>query len=202
MLGMPYSLARPLLGLACLMLLAGCESSSRLGSLLPDSRLTQETLAAPPPLTPAPSSPVETSALPPPPGSGPGVWTQAPHASTGVGTAPGNLPASSNPPPRVATAPAPVLSRTSVTGSWTLSESTGTRCRITLSSASKLDLYAASTSGCQSKDLQKINAWELNGTEIILYEPGGAVNARLRQSGDQSFAGAAARSGAPLSLSK
>jgi hypothetical protein len=81
-------------------------------------------------------------------------------------------------------------------------ESAGNRCRITLSSAPKLDLYGAGTNGCKATELQRVNAWELSGSEVILYESGGAVVARLRQSGDGGFAGVSTRSGAPVSMSK
>jgi hypothetical protein len=73
---------------------------------------------------------------------------------------------------------------------------------VLLSSAPALDLYKASTSGCQSRELQRVSAWELRGEEVYLYEPGGAVAARLKQSGSQTFQGAAAKTGAPITLSK
>lgn len=204
-----------------LLLLAACESSTRLGSMLPGQSGRQQTLEPPPPLTPAPSSDVDTTTLAPPPGSAPpssgppggaappyypqSAPSAPPASSGGVGSAPGNFPAappqvpnSAPPAPSVATA-APT--RSSVTGNWQLSESAGTRCRLTLSSAPKLDLYGAGTSGCAAKELQRVNAWELSGSEIILYEAGGAVVARLR-GGGTSFAGASTRSGAPISIAK
>jgi hypothetical protein len=206
--------------------LGACESSSRLGSLLPDTgyRSAPAPQAAPAPLTPAPSSTVESSSLPPPPGASSAPIDPLPSAPQGgVATAPGapglgtpqtgldpqsglNPPAAPRAPaaPQVATAPAPVAApnRTSLVGNWSVAESSGSKCRITLSSAPKLDLYGAGTSGCQTKELQRVNAWELTGSEVILYEPGGGVVARLRQSGAQSYNGATAKSGAPVSLSK
>lgn len=104
--------------------------------------------------------------------------------------------ARSEPPPRPA---AP--SRTSVTGNWTAREASGGSCRVTLSSAPTLDLYKASSSGCQSRELQRISAWELRGDEVYLYEPGGGIAARLKQSGG-TFEGAAAKTGAPVTLTK
>lgn len=198
--------------------LAACESSSRLGSLLPDDtfrsapRVSEQ---APAPLTPAPAGDVESSSLPPPPGTAASSSLPVPGAAPGVGTAPGaqlnvggQLPAPGlrpgTPPAtsQVATAPVAVPSRTALVGNWAISEAAGNRCRITLSSASKLDLYGAATSGCQNKELQRVNAWELAGSEVILYEAGGGVVARLRQAGVQSYNGATAKSGAPVSLSK
>jgi|GEM_PF-657902 len=192
----------------CVLALAACESSTRLGSLLPDYGTAQRNSAItnPPPLTPAPSSEVESSSLPPPPGENAAGFPQTPApppaSSSSVGTAPGNLPS-----PQVstlpgATAPAPAApSRTGLTGNWSLAEAAGNRCKITLSSAPKLDLYGANTQGCQSKELQRINAWELNGSEVVLYEPGGTVAARLKQAGS-GYSGVSTRSGAPITLSK
>jgi hypothetical protein len=207
---------------ASLLGLAACESSTRLGSLLPGQTQARPVAsipqAAPAPLAPAPSTDVDTADLPPPPGAGglapatpPGLPAPAtpPTVSPGVGTAPGNLPPTPAQPapttPQVATAPVaapPPASRTSLTGSWSLTEGAGNRCRLTLSSAPKLDLYGAGTSGCQSRELQRVNAWELAGSEVILYEPGGGVVARLRSSGAGTYAGASARSGAPVSMTK
>ncbi|MGL5446392.1 MAG: AprI/Inh family metalloprotease inhibitor [Rhabdaerophilum sp.] len=200
--------------------LAACESSQRLGSFLPGSSVRAASPAAPAPLTAAPGSDASTEDLPPPPGSGgqvaalppPAVpaapapnFPQAPPTPAtpspgGVATAPGNLP-----PPRTApiapSAPAAAPTRTGVTGNWSLTEGAGNRCRLTLSSAPKLDLYGAGTTGCSARELQRVNAWELAGSEVILYEPGGAVVARLRQAGD-GYSGVSTRSGAPISMSK
>jgi hypothetical protein len=126
-----------------------------------------------------------------------------------IGQRPIDPPAEPRPPePRVASRPpdpAPAVpaapTRTSVTGNWTAREASGGSCRLTLSSAPTLDLYKASSSGCQSRELQRISAWELRGDEVYLYEPGGGIAARLKQSG-RGFEGAAAKTGAPISLSK
>lgn len=98
-------------------------------------------------------------------------------------------------------APASRPTQTSVTGNWTARDASGASCRVTLSSVAKLDLYGASSSGCANKDLQRITAWELRGDDVYLYEPGGAVAARLK-AGGRSLSGALAKSGAPLTLSK
>ncbi len=111
------------------------------------------------------------------------------------------------PPPRVASRPEPgpaapsAPTRTNVIGNWSAREASGSSCRVTLSSAPTLDLYKASSSGCQSRELQRISAWELRGDEVYLYEPGGGVAARLKQSG-RGFEGAAAKTGAPIALNK
>lgn len=250
------SKARVVMTLPVLLALGACESSSRLGSLMPGSsggyapppRVGSR--AAPSPLTPAPVGDVQTSdlsggsvassALPPPSGpstmppaspsmpprsgslSAPGNFGSAsapidpPPAPPSSPSAPaansqtyfpsgGNAAPAANPAtlPRVATAPsAPApTSRNAVIGNWSVSEAQGSSCRITLSSAPKLDLYGAGTTGCQTKELQRVNAWELSGSELLLYEPGGGVVARLRQGGS-GYSGATARTGAPVSISK
>lgn len=200
--------------------LAACESSQRLGSLLPGSNVRAASPAAPAPLTAAPGSDADTEELPPPPGTGGQVAALPPQAPApgfpqtpaapapgaapgGVATAPGNLPPPRTAPvaPTAPAAPAAAPTRTSVTGNWSLTEGAGNRCRLTLSSAPKLDLYGAGTAGCSARELQRVNAWELSGSEVILYEPGGAVVARLRQAGD-GYSGVSTRSGAPISMSK
>lgn len=234
--------------LPLLIALGACETSSRLGSLMPGSnvgsapRVSQR--GTPSPLTPAPVGEVYTSDL----GGGgasssslPPLSPSAPSAPSRAGglSAPGNLPAGGGSfgapidppaapaapptsgggtyfpagsapatppatPQRVASAPSGAgepSSRTSVIGNWSVSEAAGGSCRITLSSAPKLDLYGAGTSGCQGKELQRVNAWELSGSELLLYEPGGGVVARMRKSGN-GYAGATAKTGAPVSISK
>lgn len=200
-----------ILPLLALPLLAGCESSMRLppfGSPFGSSA----TQASPPPVQAAPAPqvqaaplapPVSQQALPPPPG------TQTAETLQG-----GQQPAFGEPPrqatlepPKTATAPKdegppPAPTRTGVTGNWSVTEASGGACRITLSSAPKLDLYGAGTSGCQSREMQRVTAWELRGDEVYLYESGGAVAARLRASGARRFDGALAKTGAPVSLAK
>ncbi len=111
------------------------------------------------------------------------------------------------PPPQVAARPETVPpssgapTRSSVTGSWTAREASGSNCKMTLSSTPTLDLYKASSSGCQSRELQRVSAWELRGDEVYLYEAGGGVAARLKQAG-RNFEGSAAKTGAPVSLQK
>ncbi|MGL5117223.1 MAG: AprI/Inh family metalloprotease inhibitor [Beijerinckiaceae bacterium] len=113
------------------------------------------------------------------------------------------------PPPQVAARPEPQPpsqpagppTRTAVTGNWTARDAAGGACRVTLSGTPTLDLYKASSSGCQTRELQRVSAWELRGDEVYLYETGGAIAARLRKSG-AGFGGAMTKSGAPVTLSK
>jgi len=97
---------------------------------------------------------------------------------------------------------APVSSRDGVIGGWTAREATGGSCRVQLSSASTLDLYRASASGCSNRDLQTVNAWDYRNGEVYLYQQGGAVVARLRAESRGSLNGAVTKSGAALTLSR
>ncbi|MGL4728182.1 MAG: AprI/Inh family metalloprotease inhibitor [Bosea sp. (in: a-proteobacteria)] len=96
----------------------------------------------------------------------------------------------------------PVSSRDGVIGGWTAREVTGGTCRVMLSSSPALDLYRASAGNCQNKEIQKVTAWDYRDGEVYLYQPGGAVAARLRVNDGASMSGAVARSGAGLSLSR
>ncbi len=48
----------------------------------------------------------------------------------------------------------------------------GSSCRVTLSSAPSAGPLQGVIIGCQSRELQRISAWELRGDEVYLYEPG------------------------------
>lgn len=93
------------------------------------------------------------------------------------------------------------VTRTSFVGSWNASEPGGGTCRVTLSSTPALDLYRASASGCSNQEIASVNAWDLRGSEIYLYQQGGAVAARL-QATPGNMTGAIAKSGAPLTMSR
>ncbi|HEX8167605.1 MAG TPA: AprI/Inh family metalloprotease inhibitor [Beijerinckiaceae bacterium] len=176
----------------CSALALGACGSSRMGGPGPIvSTAPVYNTPAPDPIEPgiaAPSGPVLSEPLPPP-GSGPVV------ADVPAMPAPAEPPAS--PPPQIALA-AP--SRSSVVGGWTAREASGS-CRVQLSSAPALDLYRASASGCANRDLGRVSAWDFRDGEVYLYQPGGAVAARLRPAGG-SLEGVLAKSGAPLSLSR
>jgi hypothetical protein len=114
----------------------------------------------------------------------------------------------SAPPPAEPTTPSalgPVASlgatRSSSVGSYTARDAAGATCRVSLSSSPSLDLYKASASGCANKDLAKVTAWDFREGEVYLYQPGGSVAARLRNSGG-SLSGVLAKSGAPLTLTR
>ena len=60
---------------------------------------------------------------------------------------------------------------------------------------------AREASGCANKDLARITAWDFKEGEVYLYQPGGAVAARLR-AGDGGLNGVLSKSGAPLALTR
>jgi hypothetical protein len=91
-------------------------------------------------------------------------------------------------------------SRSSVVGGWTAREASGS-CRVQLSSSPALDLYKATAAGCGNRDLARVTAWDFREGEVFLYQPGGAVAARLRPSGG-GLDGVLAKSGGPLTLAR
>ena len=64
-----------------------------------------------------------------------------------------------------------------------------------------MDRYRASATGCANRDLASITAWDFRDGEAYLYQPGGAVAARLRTASG-SLEGVLAKSGAPLTLAR
>jgi hypothetical protein len=139
-------------------------------------------------IPPAPSGPVTSEPLAPLPGMAGPVVAEAPA-----------IPA---PEPAVPQRAAVTTGgRSAVVGTWTAREAAGSTCRVQLSSSPALDLYKASSAGCANKDLARVTAWDYRDGEVYLYQPGGAVAARLRSSGG-GMEGALAKSGAPLTLTR
>jgi len=183
----------------CTVLALGACSSARFGT--PTARAAAPTAPVqtlpPEPIEAVPSGPVTSAPLPPveggvlaPPAGQPGV------AGSATGTDIASLPPAGSPAPA-----APSASRMSVVGGWTARDASGASCRVQLSSSPALDLYRASASGCANRDLARVTAWDFRDGEVYLYQPGGAVAARLRASGS-AMSGVLAKSGAPLSLSR
>ena len=140
-------------------------------------------------IPPAPAGAVKSEPLAPLPGT----------AGTAAVVAAPSIPAPEPLPQRAAvTAPS---GRSGMVGSWTAQDATGTTCRVQLSSSPALDLYRASATGCANKDLARVSAWDYREGEVYLYQPGGAVAARLSSSGG-GMSGALAKSGAPLTLTR
>jgi hypothetical protein len=174
------------------LLLSACASSARFDARGPGGAMVQAPPPMPEPVEPVPSGPVYSEPLPP-------LAGESPPPPPDYGTpAPGGVAALPSPPP--AAAP-PRPSRSALVGGWTAREASGGTCRVQLSSTPALDLYKASTSGCTNRDLARISAWEFRDSEVYLYQPGGAVAARLR-GGSGSLEGVLAKSGAPLRMTR
>lgn len=94
----------------------------------------------------------------------------------------------------------PPASRSAAVGSWTAREASGT-CKVNLSSTPSLDLYRASAGGCANKELSRVTSWDFRDGEVYLFQPGGAVAARLRPGGG-GMNGVLSKSGAPLTLTR
>ena len=175
--------------------LGGCESGRFGGGRAPVAAAAPRSAApdfpAEPPVSAVPSGTVSSEPLPPLAGSGGGVPTMPgspqPVETLGGGGAP--------------SAPAGPSTRSAAIGGWTAREASGTTCKVNLSSTPSLDLYRASAGGCANKDLARVTAWDFRDGEVYLYQPGGAVAARLRSSGG-GLSGVLAKSGAPLTLSR
>jgi hypothetical protein len=185
--------------IGCGFVLAAC-ASDRLGESRTVASRPTPPVSVPEPVTAIPADPVTSEPLPPLPGS-PVASAPAPVVA--------DVPIMSSSPAPVEPAPAriaaiesaPPASRASAVGAWTAREASGTSCRVQLSSTPSLDLYKAGASGCGNKDLARITAWDFRNGEVYLYQPGGAVAARLRSSSG-TLEGVLAKSGAPLTLSR
>ena len=184
--------------LSLVLILAACVAgcgSARFGGSGPVVANARPLVAVEPvdPVTPSiPSGSVTAEPLPPPGGtfgSGP-VIADVP-----------TMPVSPAPVEPMTPAAPIGPSRSASIGTYTARDATGSTCRINLSSTSALDLYRASASGCQNKDLARVTAWDFKDGEVYLYQPGGSVAARLRGS-SASLSGVLSKSGAPLTLTR
>jgi hypothetical protein len=202
--GMFSVMTRAALAVLCGAALAGCESARfggrGLGPAASAARPAPAVVAPEPPTEALPSGSVTSEPLPPPPGSGGAsgpVLADVPRMPGSPGPIETMTPAAPAP---VAAAPSGG-SRASSVGGWTARDATGATCRVNLSSAPALDLYRATSSGCVNSDLARVTAWDYRSGEVYLYQPGGAVAARLR-SAEGSLSGVLAKSGAPLTLTR
>lgn len=184
----------------CGLALAGCESG-RFGGFGSASTPRNTRVAEAPvvdPITPSvPAGSVTAEPLEPPPGGGSSIPTLG-----GGGSEVPSLGGSSRPVPTLgggssSSAPA---SRSDAVGGWTAREASGA-CKVNLSSTPSLDLYRASAGGCSNKELSRVTSWDFRDGEVYLFQPGGAVAARLRP-GSGGLTGVLAKSGAPLAMTR
>ncbi|MCV6545705.1 MAG: protease inhibitor Inh/omp19 family protein [Cohaesibacter sp.] len=80
------------------------------------------------------------------------------------------------------------LSRTDLLGAWTVA-SGAEQCKLNVNLTSWNGGYRASTRGCQSSELQRVNAWNLQGNQVVLLAEDGSVMAQLYSSSAGRFDG-------------
>ena len=112
-----------------------------------------------------------------------------------IPTAPPQVGAQSNP-PGVFTAP---QRATSYAGAWNASVGAAS-CKVQLSSVPSLDLYKASTQGCNNETLRSVNGWSFRENQVILFSRGQVV-ARL-SGAEAALGGTLSPSGAAIRMSR
>ncbi len=158
------------------------------------------------PLPAAPTAPVTQGTLQPLP-TAPGVsgTTQpvdpnAPPAAPAPG-APGTPPPAA--PSKVAEA-APdkgqPVGRTDLLGGWRVASGSD-NCQLFMNLTSWAGGYRAISKGCNSPELAKISAWDLQGKQVTLKGSDGSVVATLNSQGGERFSGSTATK-LPISLSR
>jgi hypothetical protein len=188
----------PTIAVLCLSAGLGACASSRVEG--PRTRAPAPRADFEAPIEAIPSGTVTAAPLAPPPGASASPEAPPPGPVAAVNpAAPVVVPEPVTPPPP----PPPVVTtgRAAVVGGWDARDATGASCKVTLSSTPSLDLYKASTAGCQNKELGRVSAWDYRDGEVYLYQPGGTVAARLRQGG-AGLDGALTKSGASLALNR
>lgn len=182
--------SRSMLAVACLSLaIAGCQSA-RFSSLD-----TRQPVSTPAPLNAAPAGTITAGQLPPPVQPGTTDPSQFPSApgTDGTLTPPGGT--------QVAAAPAnaPAVTAGSVAGVWNASVS-GQSCRVATPQTKFGAGYRAGPLRCPAP-LDGVKSWNVEGSQLALYDDGGNVLARLYSSGGERFDGQTS-SGVPISLSR
>jgi hypothetical protein len=169
--------------------LAGC-TSQRFSSI---NTRPASTVAEP--LEPAPAGTVTASQLPPPGQPGvvqPGMTGGFPAAPTGP-TAPAGTQVA-------AVAPSgPALTAGSIAGVWNATVA-GQGCRIATPQTKFGQGFRAGPLRCPAP-LDGVKSWNVEGSQLALYDQNGGVLARLYSSGGEKFDGQTS-SGMPVSLSR
>lgn len=185
-------------------LLTGCSSTGfeRFGGGRADS------------LTPAPTAPVQSGQLTPLDGSDPyGTQTYPTYNSQGrqpINNAMGAEAELASPiqngsgvgvVAQAAPSNALDLKRTDLLGSWTLN-SGAMQCKLNVNLTNWTGGYRASSRGCADADLQRINAWRLEGNKQVAFlaEDGVTVIARFYSGVAGRFDGQAVQDGRVLSF--
>ena len=180
--GMPQNktgaFAIPLIALA----LAGCQSE-RFGSTYSGS---------PAPLAPAPSGSVTVGQLPPP---------SQPTGVNDFPAAPGQPggPQMAAIDPAMQTGGGEPVSKNSLLGSWNVN-SGGTSCQMFLTLTKYGNSSRGGTRGC-TNELANMRAWDVSGSQVVIYNDNGDTIASLYSSGAERLNGQTT-GGAPVSLSR
>lgn len=166
--------------------LAGCQSERFTGM---DTRPV-----APAPLSAAPAGTITASQLPPPvqPGTvnpsqfpaAPGADPMAPPGGTQMAAVDPN---------------APAVTAGSVAGVWNATVS-GQSCRVATPQTRFGQGFRAGPLRCPAP-LDGVKSWNVEGSQLALYDEGGGVIARLQSSGGSRFDGQTT-SGVPVSLAR
>lgn len=145
--------------------------------------------AAPPPLTPAPSGTVSNTPLPPPSSpTAPNAFPEAPSQTTDVAALEPGAPGAG-----------PALMPSSVAGVWNVNVA-GQNCRVATPQTKFGQGYRAGPLRCPAP-LDGVKSWNVQGSQLTLYNENGDVVARLSSTGSGSFSGQTSM-GQPISLSR
>lgn len=196
------TIAIVLMGLA----VAGCNRST--------SALNVNTQTPPQPLPSVPSGNVQTSQLDP-------IVTQNGGGQPGVAQPLPEVPATAPQPElpqttdvasaateqttQVAAAQAPAVSAEPLTheplaGSWNV-PSDNADCRIILAFTRWSGGYRAATRRCSSPEIGSINAWDVQGNQVVLVDSAGNKVANLQSTGNNRYSGQTV-SGKPISFAR
>ena len=167
--------------------LAGC---SRMGLSDGPSYGSRPAPATYEPLPAVPTAPVTQATLqplPPPPGG-----VQAPVDPNAPPPVPGQPAAAPAAPVAPIAAPdvskAPAIGRTDLLGGWRMASGSD-NCQLFMNLTSWAGGYRATTRGCNTLELQKISAWNLEGKTVTLKGSDGSTVATLVNAGGEKFAG-------------
>lgn len=162
------------------------------------------------PLPGSPTQPVTQGALQPLPP--PGVTT-APGVAQPLDPNAPPPPATAQPVPPAAPVPAAPtkvaeaapdkgqpIGRTELLGGWRVASGSD-NCQLFMNLTSWAGGYRAISKGCNSPELAKISAWELQGKQVTLKGADGSVVATLNSAGGEKFNGTTS-SRQPISLSR
>lgn len=172
------------MGMKHLALAAACLSA--LGLTACQSERLGRLNTQPAPLTPAPVAPVSQGQLPPPSQpevTDPSQFPAAPGTETGETEVAATDLTQPNQPP----AGAQPLTKNAMVGSWTTT-SAGTSCQMFLTLTKYGSGSRGGTRGCAG-DMANVRGWDVQGSQVVLYNESGDTVARLYKSGDEKLDG-------------